>query len=470
MNIQILLIVSPLLLAFMAMLVKNTRNLFIYTGMTLNILLLFLIQKGIYSIGGFNAPYGINLVLDQYSLIGVLLINSLFFFSILSNHSLIGHHEPVLLTLLAGVNGMILTGDLFNLFVFIEITTLSVYILTTQSKRYLATFNYLILSSVGSGLYLLGVILLYSGFGSLNLATLAASTSGLGIRLMMPLLLIFTGLSVEIKLLPFNGWVKGVFSHANGLTGSLMASIVASAGLLATGRILMTLFEDAFYVQPLLLGVAIVTLIAGEFSAFKSHTIKDILLYSSVAQSGLITMLMLYGLPFPALLLLINNAVAKLAMFSIGDRIAPEDHTSSHYKGIFLQNRLLGIGFSIVSLSLIGLPFFLGFYAKINSLMVLFDIHAILPALVLFVTVIEGAYLIRLNITLWFPGNEGESHSQPVKDATTPPMGMAITIVVVSVFILVAGLKPELMGHSIQGDHMPVQDASEYLIDLKGGY
>jgi len=474
MKYTILLIVLPLLFAFLSMIFKNQKKPLLYLGITVNVALLFIISKGTYMIGGFDAPYGINLVLDQYSYIGVILINSLFFLSILSNSKLIGSYSPVYLTLLAGVNGMILTGDLFNLFVFIEITTISAYILTSQSKKYIHTFNYLIIGSIGSGLYLLGVMLLYAGFGSLNLADIAAKSSA-ATGLLLPLLLIFVGLSVETKLVPFNGWVRGIYKNSNGLVGSLLASIVASAALFVMGRVLNSLFATSAFMSNIIILVAVITLMSGEFSAFKGKSIKEILLYSSIGQSGLITLLMVTGLIFPAILLIINNAVSKLVMFSIADKISPENKTYSDLKGSFAQRKILGLGFTVASFSLIGLPLFLGFYAKINSLIGLFDINVLLPLVILLITVVEGAYLIRLNIALWHPGEEGESvYDVKVVTQAESNMGMILTVALLSFVIIITGLKPDLLGNSVLSDHSllntkTMTTTSEFLIDLKGG-
>jgi len=478
MEYTVLLIVLPLLLSFLSMIFKAQKKPLLYGGATLNVALLFIIQKGEYMIGGFDAPYGINLVLDQWSFIAVVLINTMFFLSLISNKKLIGEHSPILLTLLAGVNGMVLTGDLFNLFVFIEITTISAYIMTIQSKKYIHTFNYLIVGSVGSGLYLLGVILLYAAFGSLNIAHIAGQINNPGTQLLLPFLLIFVALSVETKLFPFNGWVKGVYKNANGLVGSLMVSIVASAGLFVMGRIFGTLLLTSQFLMNTILVVAVITLISGEFSAFKGQSIKEILLYSSIGQSGLVTILLASGLAFPAVLVLINNAISKLVMFSIADELnakssnsdLPEDAPYATLKGHFLQHKILGLGFTIASFSLIGLPLFLGFYAKLNSLIGLFNVHMLLPAVILLVTIVEGAYLIKLNISLWHPGQEGESVYEMAPVQTENNTGMILTVVILSAVIVISGLKPDLLGQQILGGYSDNSPETVYLIDLKGGH
>lgn len=469
MNYIVLLIVLPLLLSFLSMIFKASKKMMLFIGAVINVAILFTLQYGTYNIGGFTAPYGINLVLDSWSFVGVALVNTMFLLSLLANAKRIEEHSPVLLTLLAGVNGMILTGDLFNLFVFIEITTISAYILSIQSGKYIHTFNYLILGSVGSGLYLLGVILLYGNFGSLNILDISVQAAGNGSVLLLPFLLMFVGLSVEVKLFPFNGWVKGIYQNANGLVGTVLASVVASAALFAMGRIIGSVLFASERMLSLILFIAVVTLISGEFSAFKGKTIREILLYSSIGQSGLVTILLASGLAFPALLILLNNAISKMVMFSVTDEISFKDAPYEALKGTFNTHRVLGLGFTIASFSLIGLPLFLGFYAKLNTLIGLFEVNMLLPAIILTITVIEGAYLIKLNIALWHPGVEGESVYVLEPKTVSTNKGMVAVVALLAIVIVFTGLRPDYLGTRIMNNEAEADLMSAYMIDMKGG-
>lgn len=469
MTYTVLLIVIPLLLAFVSMFVKKGKENLLYIGMMLNALLLLVIDKEIYVVGGFSKVYGITLVLDQYSYIAVILVNLLFLFSIIANYKQVKGYSTVLLTLLAGVNGMLLTGDLFNLFVFLEITTISAFILTTSAKKYASTFNYIIMGSIGSAIYLLGIIVLYANFGTLNIEAMSQAIGSSQLTLVLPLLLIFVGLSVETKLFPFNGWVKGIYKNANGLVGSLMAAIVASATLFVMGRILNGLIMDIDYITNIVMVIAILTLISGELSAYNGKSIKEILLFSSIGQSGLITILMVSGLIFPAVLMIINNGVSKLIMFTIGHELSNDDQPYDTLKGAFSNNILMGLTFTIASFSLIGLPLFFGFYAKMNSLIGLAENNLLLPALVLLITIVEGAYLIRLNITLWHPGQEGEAVYEIEKVESKKSPSMILATVILSLFILAVGLLPNVLGERVTEDDLLETTEIEYLIDMKGG-
>jgi multicomponent Na+:H+ antiporter subunit D len=451
----VLLIVIPLLLAFISVLLKQFKNQILYLALLTNVALLFMLERGTVLIGSFNIPYGITLVLDQYSLIGVSLVNMFFLLAVIMNYKKIDKHAIVLQVLLAGLNGMILTGDLFNLFVFIEVTTISLFILTTLDKKYVATLNYIIAGAIGSGIYLVGVMLLYTMNGSLNFSEISQGTVTF-----LPVLLIFIGLSVELKLAPLNGWVKGVLKDANGLVGTMILSVVSTAALLVLGRLASGLF-GLETIKTVVISISVLTLVVGEFSAYRSDSIKSILLYSSIGQAGLIVVLLVNGLVFPAIILMINNGIAKLVMFTIADEL-PSD-----YRGMFSGRKVLGLTFTISSLSLIGLPLFLGFYGKLNALIGLFEISVFLPLVVLLVTIIEGAYLLRLNITLWHPGEEGQVMTTSLPKEK-PSISLAFVSLVLSVVILLVGIVPNLLGDKLI-DQPLLDDRVDYMIDMKGG-
>ena len=203
---SVLLIAVPLLAAFLSILNKKIAPyVLLVVSFGLIVLIRFLDLETIV-IGGFSAPYGITLVLDNYSYIGLYVVNTLFF--IISAISIMNYKKisSILLVALAGLNGLLLTGDLFNLFVFIEVSGIAAYLITTTNKKPVATFHYLVLGTVGSSLYLLGLIILYAMFGTLNMEDLAVqitASGATGAQTALPFLLMFIGLGVEAKLLPF---------------------------------------------------------------------------------------------------------------------------------------------------------------------------------------------------------------------------------------------------------------------------
>jgi multicomponent Na+:H+ antiporter subunit D len=460
MNNMVLLIVLPLILAFLSILLPKLKQYLLYCGIGINVSLLFVLEQGEYALGGFTKPYGITLLLDQYSYIGLVLINILFALAIIVHSEKTKKYSIVLLTLQAGLNGMLLSGDLFNLFVFIEITSISAYILTIQSGKFYDTFHYVIIGSIGSGIYLLGTILIYTSFGSLNISIIASQISDYD-ALILPLLLIFTGLSVEAKLFPVNGWVKHIYKNANGLVGTLFASMIASTALLVMGRLFNQFYQSSYMILIITI-ISVLTFISGEIAAYKALKTKEVLLYSSIGQAGLITLLLINGLYFPAMLFITNNALAKFIMFTITDEINPDNLIISKCKGLFQQNNFLGIGFTIASLSSIGLPLFLGFYGKINALIGLFNTNLLLPALVLIMAIVEGAYFIRLNINLWHKSHEGQTSIISDTRKNHSPK-LIVTISILALLLVITGMQTQIIDEGISGKPLLNDHVNHYM-------
>ncbi len=452
----VLLIAIPLLFAFVSILTKKYAFYLLALVAAFNFVFSFFLEKGMYSIGGFG-PFGINLLVDQYALIGLWLLNGLFFLIIMINLKASKKLATVLIVLLAGINGLILTNDLFNLFVFLEITGISAYLLTTENKRPVSSFNYLVQGTVGSGLYLLGLVMLYSMIGTLNMSEVIGRIYTIGAtpsNLLLPFMLMFIGLGVEAKLLPFNSWVKGVLEKAKPLSGTLISSVIAGAILLVFGRLLTTVMVIS-NAEMLITIILIATIIAGELAAFKSTRIREILLFSSIGQAGLVVYLFTNGLLMQGILLIVANVLSKFVLFTIGASLAEAGSDEvEELRGAFKNNKLLGIGFTVAALSVTGLPLFFGFVVKLNVLLGIFgNFDLITPIIILVVSLIEGVYFIRLLMKLWY----GESNIK-IKNVL-----MTVSVLSVAVLLIVLGVYYQPMMDLVA----PIKD--EMIMILQGG-
>jgi len=407
----VLLIAVPLLAAFISILVKKFSPYILLVVSFASIMALQYVDAGEVILGGFEAPYGINLVVDTYSLTGLYIVNVLFFLVVALNGLKFQKLSSVLLVSLAGLNGLLLTGDLFNLFVFIEISGIAAYLITTTNKKPLATFNYLVAGTVGSSLYLLGLIILYAMFGTLNMRGIAVSASGAEVAL--PFLLMFIGLGVEAKLLPFNSWVKGILGNSNTLSGPMIASVYATAFGFVFGRLLVNVFEISDQLSLIITAVVIFSVLAGEAMAFASSKLREILLFSSVAQAALVVLMFVNGFAGWAVMLVVANGLGKFVLFLITNIITEEAGTDEvdELKGVFSKNLVIGIAFTVVSLSVIGLPLFFGFVVKMAMLESLMSVGYLLPAVILVSSVVEGVYFIKLLTKLWFSKDEAKEIS-----------------------------------------------------------
>lgn len=489
----VLLVVLPLLLGFLSVMFKKQAKPFLIAATLINVVVAFVMEKGVYYLGNHQPPYGIVLNVDSYSLYALIILNILFALLILLNLVKVERIASILLIALAGLNGLLLTGDLFNLFVFMEISSIAAFMIVATNKKLVHVFNYMVIAILGSSLYLFGVILLYSQYGTLNMDKMSEMmmTSG-SPGTYIPIILIFAGLAVETKLLPFNGWVKGVLGYSDSLVGPMIGSIYAGVMLMVFGRLFTDVFVLSEQVTLVLSIVAVVTLIAGEFSAFSTMRLRQILLYSSVAQSGLAVVLFLNGYGSVAVLVVFANVLSKFVMFTLAGTMANSHMETEHIafemiynnktgnldnvealSGIFLKNPLNGIAFTAAALSLGSLPVFFGFFVKINVLYSMFlNGDYVLPAIVLFTSLIEGAYIIRMLVKLWNPGKEGEKST---KESVTPlnyeiNQLICMAILLISLSLVVLGISPDLAISRADEAGMDLEhNISTQYIELKGG-
>jgi multicomponent Na+:H+ antiporter subunit D len=454
MNIT-LLIAIPLITAFVSILSKKIAPYMLILVALFNVVSLDFYSKGAVYIGNFAAPFGIELVLDNLSLLALYVVNILFFLVVVINYREFKKLSSILLVALAGLNGLLLTGDLFNLFVFLEITAIAGYLITTTNKKPLATFHYLVVGTVGSSLYLLGLIILYSMFGTLNMSDLSTvmNSGNMHVSIVaIPFLLMFIGFGVEVKLLPFNAWVKNILGTSNTLSGPMIASVYASAMAFVFGRLLTEVFIISDSLMMIITIILVVSITAGEAMAYASTKVKDIMLYSSIAQAAIAVMVFTLGYTGFGVLLVSLNGFSKLVLFlviTIAEKQTGSDEIED-LKGIFAENKLIGIGFTIASLSMLGLPLFAGFIVKMNILINMIDSAKVwMVVVILASSVVEGVYFVKLLTQLW--------HSESAQKVQFS-VQVIYTVIVISFLLVLFGVYTA-----------PLTDYANSLVQVIGG-
>ncbi|MCK4552366.1 MAG: hypothetical protein KAU02_05550 [Tenericutes bacterium] len=404
----ILLVAVPLLAAFLSILSKKLAPYLLLAVGVFNLVILFFIPLGFEIIGGFNQPLGINLLLDTYSKIALILINVLIIVIAFLNIGKYNKFSSILLLAMGGLNGLVLTNDLFNLFVFLEISGIAAYLITSSNKKPVKTFHYLILGAVGSSLFLFGVVILYSMFGTLNMVDMIQKiqiTNNYK-ELILPFTLMFIGLGVEAKLLPFNSWVKGVLGKSNTLSGPMIGGVYAAAIGFVLGRYINNLFMFEGNLLIVVIALLALGILVGEAMAFSSTKVREILLFSSIAQASIVALLFVNGIVLWAVYYIVAAALSKTVLFLVINKATKEVGSDeiSKLKGLFSNNLVVGVAFTLVTLSVMGLPLLVGFVVKLNFLTELAVNNQIwLIILILVASVVEGIYFVRMLVKLWYP-------------------------------------------------------------------
>ncbi len=404
-------------------------------------------------LGGWKPPFGIVLYAGPLGAMLALLIStvSILTWIYLPEYIEGGDKEKfymLYLLLTAGATGMVLTGDLFNLFVFTEITAIASFSLLAYSKgkdekeAMEATIKYMIIGSLSSAFFLIGIALLYSVTGTLNMADLSSRIPHADPRTVaISMMFIITGLGVEAEMFPLNGWTPDAYTGASHPVSAVFAGIVVKAGFYALARVIFSIYASSTGLGIMLV-FGIITLIIGESAALRQTDLKRMLAYSSIGQMGLIitafgmgTQLSLVG----GLYALLNHAFAKTLLFmsagafilSLGTR------NIGALDGMGKKMPVNSILFTIGAFSIMGLPFFGGFISKIVIIYASMDAgYMLIAILILSASVIELVYFLRVVQRIWMR-EPGDSEVKKASNASI------ISMMVLAAIVIVMGIYPQ---------------------------
>jgi len=427
------------------------------------------------SIGGWPPPFCINLVVGP---LGILLavLTSLIGFLIAVYAVTYIRKEPsdryhmLFLLLVTGATGTVLTGDIFNLFVFFEILCMASYALTAYRRDKGGTeagFKYLVQGTVGSTLILIAIALVYGRFGTLNMADIADRVASVdSMSLFVILALFVVGFGVEAAIFPLNAWLPDAHSSAPASISAILSGIAIKAGVYAMARTTYTLF-DTPGLWGFLCAIGVTTLVVGEVSAYRQREdVKRMLAYSSIGQIGLIVFA--FGLAtadgaFGGLFQLVNHALAKALLFlAVGAMIYKVGSKRlASLEGLGREMPVTCLACAVAAFSLVGLPPFAGFMSKLSIVYAAVatgraPVFA-LVVIVLAATVVEGGYFFRLIQTLYF---RKRRDLNPVGEA---PLSALVPVVVLGVLIVVIGLFPQVLTPVLRGGADELFHRAEYV-------
>lgn len=408
-------------------------------------------QTHVVELGAVAAPLGISLALDGLGAgLALLVAVSLFLVTVYSlgyipaGAGLHTTHRPdelryyaVLMLLAAASFGLILTRDLFNLFVFYEILCIASYILVAfeQDDRALeASMKYMILGSVGSLLMLIAIGLAYRVAGSLAMddVAVALAAAPAPYTLITALLFLF-GMGLEAAIFPVNAWLPDAHSSAPSSISAVLSGFVIELALIVLFRIGMTVFASVNLLGILQI-VAIAGIVVGEVAAWSQTELKRTLAYSSIGQIGIMLFALSLGTTLgtqAALAHIFMHAGAKSVLFLVAGYfiLRTGSHEITAYRGLARRMPVSTVLFALAALSLLGVPPLLGFFTKFRVVAAAAGAAAVIEtggalvwvgvAAILFGTVLEGAYLFRVVRTLFDTAAEsaGSAGSGATADA-----------------------------------------------------
>ncbi len=349
-------------------------------------------QEVTYLMGHFPAPWGneirfgpfevlMGVVLSVVMLLVIIGQKDRMFFNV--KEKKINLAYLMMNLMLSSLYALTYTNDLFTAYVFIEINTLcacGLIMAKENGKTIGATIKYLLMSLLGSGLYLVAIILLYDLTGHLLMPNVGESLQGLiasgSYTLPITIIggLLAVGIAIKSALFPFHTWMSHAYNNAMNMSNAI------SSGLVVKGYVILLIkfFYDVFGLEVIkalnvgdvLLLFATLGIIIGSIDALREKNVKRMLAYSSVGQMGYIYAgigLATYEGLVAACFVIISHALTKSMLFCSLEGLMFSSSNSKYIdglKGSAYRNPIAALGFTIGAFSMIGLPLFSGFIAK----------------------------------------------------------------------------------------------------------
>ena len=427
----------------------NMVILFIVMGLSVCVLG-YTISNGdffVYTMGKFPAPWGNEIRA------GVLEALTATFFCVIMILSLLGgrkhfyedveesrHNLYFIMTnlLLSSLLAMVYTNDLFTAYVFVEINTIAAcgLIMVIQNGRTIeAAIRYMIMSLLGSGLFLIGICILYDLTGHLLMSNIQEAVKGLTaageyqIPLVMSIALLCVGLAIKSALYPFHTWLPDAYGYSTISSAAMLSSLVSKGYIFLVVKIIYRVIGFEAFVDSKIINIlfvfGVLGMIVGSLDAIRENDIMRMIAFSSVAQIGYIYMG--FGLGSEAGMVasvfhIFSHAATKALLFIAAMGLRDVSGGSKAFidlTGAGRRNVIAGIGFTIGGLSMVGIPTFSGFVSKLlfSQAAILADTKMLITLIALAIsTILNAIYFMKTIIRLYSPVENEQPISLKIKN------------------------------------------------------
>jgi multicomponent Na+:H+ antiporter subunit D len=420
-----------------------------------------------YWLGGWRPPWGIEYVVDAMNAYLLIIVISIVILGLIYSRGNVRHEieerkhvtfYTLVQLMAAGMYGITVTGDLFNMFIWLEIASLTAYALIAVAggRALRPAYNYVIMGSIGAVLYIFGVGWIYSVTGTLNFADM---------RLLLPLVydnravqmgfaMIVVGVMIKAYIFPLHLWQPDVYTYAPSTISSMMASVHVKVMFYMLLRMFYSVFTLDFIrhyigLDLLICWVAAIAILAGSIWAIKQRNLKRMLAYSSVSQMGYILLglglspLSPWGLVGAAAHIL-NHAIGKGCLFMCAGAISQQEGLRDirDFEGLGKKMPHVCAAFTIAALSMIGIPLTAGFASKLFLIVASLD-AAQYPfvAVLLLSGLLNLVYFWRVIDQMYFVKHKGTENAAEVRETgTSLPLSMVAPILILASLCIIMGI------------------------------
>ena len=456
-NLPLVMIVLPLMCAVLCSALRKgaarglMTGLSLFSGLSMGTLLYLVDQQGesyIYVMGEIGAPFGNELRIGVTECLIGLLFCLVLICSILGGWRRLTQevaenrmhlYGSMVCLLISAMMAITFTNDLFTAYVFIEITTIAACALICSSNKgrtLFAATRYMIMNLLGSGLFLLGLSILYCLTGHLLFPQIEESVTALladgryAIPLALACVLMTMGIACKSALYPFHTWLPNAYASATPTSSALLSSMISKMYIFLLIKIFFRAAGSMVFARgtgDILFVFSIVGIILGSVDAIREHHFSRMIAYSSVSQIGYIFLGISLGTEAgmaAALFHILAHSAAKSMLFLSANKLREVSGNSDAFRdirGSGLRAPLAGVAFAIGACSLVGIPLLGGFTSKVFLSQAGLELGGwrmvmLLLALALS-TALNVAYLLRTTMTLYRPGERYPLTRSPlVKD------------------------------------------------------
>jgi len=420
----------------------------------------------VYWVGDWTFPIGISLVADGLSklvLLVVLVISLmalLFSMDYMQDYTRPGLYYALFMLMLAGMNGVVLAGDLFNIFVFVEVAGISSYALVafgTESDELEASFKYLVLGTIASTFLLVGIAVIYNVTGQLNwdkIAEVIQAGGGLSLPLYVAAAMFLMGFGLKAAMVPFHAWLPDAHPSAPAPISAMLSGVLIKAcGVYVLARLVFSVFGADAALGTVLMVLGVLSMVVGVLMAVGQWDFKRLLAYHSISQMGYVVLALgaaavmkAHGVSdaivalaaFGGLFHLVNHAIFKSLLFLCSGSVeyATGTRQLKSLGGIGRHMPVTAWCLRIAALSISGVPPLNGFWSKLVIVIALvlggyYTLAAVTVA-VSFMTLLSFAKVQRYIL--------GGKPSPAAAHAREVPAGMCVASVALAVLCFASSL------------------------------
>lgn len=423
----------------------------------------------VYVMGHFPAPFGNEIRF------GCLEAGMALFFCVIMLLSLFGGRHKIQMEidlnkenlyyimvdlLLSSLLALVYTNDLFTAYVFVEINTISacgLIMITEHGRTIEAATRYMIMSLLGSGLFLIGICLLYDMTGHLLMSNIHESIQAIvahgsyTIPVLVTIALMVVGLAIKSALFPFHAWLPDAYGYSTVSSAAMLSSLVSKGYIFLLIKLIYRVIGFETFHESRIINVLFVFglagMIMGSVNAIKENDIRRMISYSSVAQIGYIYMG--FGLGTAAGMVasifhILSHAATKSLLFVAGVGLTDVSGGNKKFEeltGAAYRNKAAGVAFTVGSLSMVGIPVFAGFVSKLLFAQAAVQNHSkLLPTLIVLAisTILNAIYFMKTVIRIYTPSH-GKYASVSIKENPV----YAVTLVCFIVLNIILGMCSE---------------------------